>query len=98
MTLTSGQVFRKNHVQSISLISLWVGIQNLVCGCNFGWWSVTYHFWVTLILTFDLVCSIIMSRTYLLYYLRWESQMCGMDTSLDDDASHTILGHCDLDL
>ena len=55
-----------------------------------------YHFWV--ILTSDLVCRIIVSRTYLLCYLRWESQICCMDTSLDADVSHTILGHCDLEL
>ena len=90
VTLTSGLVFRKNHVQSISLILLNVGIPNLVGGCNFGWWSVTYHFWVTLTLTSDLVCRIIVSRTYLLYYLRWESQICCMDTSLDADVSDTI--------
>ena len=88
VTLTSGLVFRKNHVQSISLILLKVGIPNLVGGCNFGWLSVTYHFGVTL--TSDLVCRIIMSRTYLLYYLRWESQICCIDTSLDADVSHTI--------
>ena len=46
----------------------------------------------------DLVCRIIVSRTYLLYYLRRKSQICCMDTSLDADVSHTILGHCDLDL
>ena len=67
-----------------------VGTPNLVCGCNFLWQSVTYHFGVTLTLTSDLVCRIILSRTYLLYYLRWESQICGMDTSLDADVSHTI--------
>ena len=77
--------FLKNHVQSISLISLKVGISNLMGGCNFGWRSVTYHFWVTFTLTSDLVCRIIVSRTYLLYYLRWESQICCMDTSLDAD-------------
>ena len=55
-----------------------------------------YHFWVTL--TSDHAHRTIMSRTYLLYYLRWESQICCMDTSLDADVSHTILGHCDLDL
>ena len=47
-----------------------------------------YHFWVTL--TSDLVYRIIVSRTYLLYYLRWESQIFSMDTSLDADVSHTI--------
>ena len=41
-------------------------------------------------LTSDLVCRIIVSRTYLLYYFRWESQICCMDTSLDADLSHTI--------
>ena len=48
-------------------------------------------------LTSDLVCRIIVSRTYLLYYLRWESQICCMDTSLDADVSYSILGHCELD-
>ena len=60
--------FKKNHVQSISLILLKVGFPNLVGGCNFGWWSVTYHFWVTLTLTSDLVCRIIMSRTSLILF------------------------------
>ena len=82
--------FKKNHVQSISLILLKVGIPNLVGRCNFGWWSVTYYFWVTLTLTSDLVFRIIVSRKYLLYHLRWESQICCMDTSLDVDVSHTI--------
>ena len=88
VTLTSDLVFRKNCVRSISLILLKVGIPNLVCGCNFWWRSVRYHFWVTL--TSDLVCRKIVSRTYLLYYMRWESQICCMDTSLDADVWHTI--------
>ena len=37
MTLTSGLVFRKNHVQSISLILFKVGIPNLVGGCSLRW-------------------------------------------------------------
>ena len=32
-----------------------VGIQNLVCGCILGWWSVTYYFWITVTLTY--ICS-----------------------------------------
>ena len=83
-------VFQKYHVQSISLIQLKVGIPNLVCGWNFGWLSVTYHFQVTLTLTSDLVCRIILSRTYLLYYLRWESQICCIDTFFNADVSHTL--------
>ena len=90
MTLTSGLVFRKNNVQSISLILLEVRIPNLVGGCNLGWWSDMFHFWVTLTLTSDLVCRIIVSRAYLLNYLRWESKICCMDTSLDAVVSHTI--------
>ena len=43
--------FKNNPVPSISLILLKVGIPNLVCVCNFGWPSVTYHFQVTLTLT-----------------------------------------------
>ena len=46
----------------------------------------------------DLISTIIVSGAYLIYYLREESQNCCMDTSLDADVSHTILGHCDLDL
>ena len=87
VTLNSDLVFRK-VVYRAFLILLKVRIPNLVGGCNFWWRSITYHFWVTL--TSDLVCRIIVSRTYLLYYLRWESQICCMDTSLDADVSHTI--------
>ena len=95
VSLTSDLVFRK-VVSRAFLILLKVRIPNLVCGCNFLWRSIKYLFWVTL--TSDLVCRINVSRTYLLYYLRWESQICCMDTSLDADVSHTILGHYDLDL
>ena len=77
--------FLKHYVQSISLILLKVGIPNLMVGCNFGWRKCHIPFWVTLTLTSDLVCRIIVSRTYLLYYLRWESQICCMDTTLDAD-------------
>ena len=56
-----------------------IGILILVYECILGWWS---HF--------DLVCRIIVSRTNLLYYLRWESQICCMDTFLHADVSHTI--------
>ena len=82
--------FNNNCVRSISLILFEIKIPKLVCGCNFWWRSVTYHFWDTLTLTSDLVCTITMSRIYLLYYLRWESQICCMDTSYDADVSHTI--------
>ena len=65
-------------------MQLWMG----ECHIPFG---------VALTLTSDLVCRIIVSRIYLLYYLRWESRICCMDTSLDaDGVSHTILGHFDL--
>ena len=40
-------------------------------------------------LTSDLVLIIILSGAYLLYYLREESQICCIDTSLDADMSHT---------
>ena len=46
----------------------------------------------------DLIFIIIVSRAYLIYYLREESQICCIDTSLDADVSHIILDHCDLDL
>ena len=58
------------RVRSISPIFFVVWIQNLVCGYILGWRSVAYHFRVTLTLTSDLVFRIIVSRAYLLYYLR----------------------------
>ena len=66
--------FKNYCVRSISLIFFEVGTQNLVCICILGWESVTYHFRVTVTLTFDLVLIIIVSGAYLLYYLRQESQ------------------------
>ena len=47
-----------------------VGIQNLVYGCIFGWGYVAYRYGVTVTLTYDLVSRIVLSRKYLLYYLR----------------------------
>ena len=46
----------------------------------------------------DLISRIIVSGAYLIYYFREESHVCCMNTFLDADVSHTILGHCDLDL
>ena len=60
------------RVRSISPIFFELGIPNLVCGYILRWQSVAYHFGVTvtLTLTSDLVFRIIVSRAYLLYYLR----------------------------
>ena len=55
-----------------------------------------YHFWVTL--TSDLVFRIIMSRAYLLYNLRKESQIWCVDAYWDDEVLGTIIGLCDLEL
>ena len=55
-------------VRCISPIFFEVGIPNLMCGCILGLRSVTYHFQVTVTLTFDLVFRIIVSGAYLLYY------------------------------
>ena len=52
--------------------------------------SVTYHIQVTLTLTSELFCRIIVSRTYLIYYLRWESQIWCLDASWDDGVSCTV--------
>ena len=38
----------------------------------------------------DLLSSIIVSGACFVYYLREESQICSMDTSLDADVSNTI--------
>ena len=60
------------RARSLSPIFFEVGIPNLVCGYILGLRSVAYHFWVTvtLTLTSDLVFRIIVSRAYLLFYLR----------------------------
>ena len=50
-----------------------------------------YHFRVTATLTSDLVFRIIMSKAYLLYYLRFESQIWCVDASLDDEVLRTII-------
>ena len=50
-----------------------------------------YHFRVTVTLTSDLVFRIIMSRAYLLYYLRYESQIWCVYASWDDEVSRTII-------
>ena len=46
----------------------------------------------------DLFSRIIVSRAYILYYLRKDSKFWFMGISLDNDMSRTILGHCDHDL
>ena len=51
------------------LYSFEVGILNLVCEYVLGWRSVTYHFWVTVTLSSDLVFRIIVYGAYLLHYL-----------------------------
>ena len=63
-----------------------------MCESIFGWWCVTYRFRVTVTLTFDLVFRIIMSGAYLLYNLRYESQIWYLGASLDDGVSYVIYG------
>ena len=96
VTLTSDLVFlEKSCPEHISYIIIGrnpksgVWMQFLMGKCHIPFLG---HF------DLDLICRIIVSRTYHLYYLRWESQfavwihlwklMCGIP----------ILGHCDLDL
>ena len=57
------------RVQCISPLFFEVGILNLICGCILGWWSVAYHFRVTVTLTSNLVLRIIVYGAYLLYSL-----------------------------
>ena len=57
-----------------------------------------YHFRVTVTLTSDLVFRIIMSRAYLLSYLRWGSQIWCVDASWEDEVSHTIIKSLTLNL
>ena len=84
VTLTPDLVFRIIMFGAFFPILFELGIPNLVCGCIFGWQSVMYQF-----CDLDLISRIILSGAYLIYYLREESQICCMDTSLDADVSHT---------
>ena len=65
-----------------------LGIPILVCGCILGLQSVMCQF-----CDLDFISTIMVSGAYLIFCLREESQICCMDTSLDADVSHTILGH-----
>ena len=91
VSLTSDLVFRL-ILSRAYLVYLKVGIPNLVGGCNFRWRSVTYHFWVTLTLSSDPVCRII------LYYSRLESQIWCLDASWDGGVCVPFMGHSDLKL
>ena len=93
VTLANDLVFRIILFGAFVSILFELGIPHLVCGCSLGWHSVMYQF-----CHHDLISILIVSGSYLIYYLREKSQICCMDTSLDADVSHTILGHCDLDL
>ena len=62
--------FKNTRGRSISPILFGVGIPNLVYQCIFGWGYVAYRYGVTVTLTYDLVSTIVVSRKYLLYYLR----------------------------
>ena len=57
-------------VRCISPILFEVGIPYFMCGCILGWESVMFHFRVTVTLTSDHFSRMIMSRAYLLFYLR----------------------------
>ena len=50
------------------------------------------------ILTYDLISRIIVSGTYLLYYLMQESKIWCADFYLDGGVLQTIWGHFDLDI
>ena len=56
--------------------------------CILGYRSVTYHFPVNVTLTSDLVLSIVVSRAYLLHFLRKEFQIWCVDASCDDKVYH----------
>ena len=90
MTLTSDLVFRIIMFRTFSTY-FELGNPNLVCGCIFGWQSVIYQF-----CDLYLISRIIVSVAYLVYYLRGESQICCLDTSLDADVSHTIFRTYDI--
>ena len=51
-----------------------------------------YQLWVTVTLSSELVFRIIMSVVYLLYYLRYESQIWCLGAYLDGGVSRTIHG------
>ena len=90
--------FKNFGVRSISLILFEIGIPNLVCICNLGWWSLTCYFRATVTLTSDLVLIIIVSGAYLLYYLRREFQIWCVSNLGMVECLVPFMGHCDFDL
>ena len=69
------------NVQSISLYYLGQNSQIWCVGTSLVLQSVLYCFHVTATLTSGIWSRQIMSGAYLLYYLRWLSQICYVDTS-----------------
>ena len=67
-----------------------VGIPNLACGCILGLRRDAYHFRVSVTLTPDRVFRIIVSGAYVLYYLRYESQIRCVNASLDVGVSRSF--------
>ena len=55
-------------------------------------------FWVTVTLTSNIVLRIIVSGTYLIYYLSLELQIWCLVASWDGSVMYFVLGHCDLDI
>ena len=54
VTVTLTDLISRIILSGLYPILFEAGFPNLVCGCIFRWWSVTYHFWVTVTMTFDL--------------------------------------------
>ena len=67
----------------------------MVYECISGWQSIAYHLWINVALTSDLVLenNCVGSLSFEIGILN----LC-VGASCDYGVSHTIFGHCDLDL
>ena len=95
LNLTSDLVSRN---WCISPIFFEIGIPNLVCKYILGCLSVTNYFWVTVILTSDLVFKNDCVQSISAILFDEESQIWGGDSSWDGGVVHTILSHFDFDI
>ena len=89
LAFTSDFSFRK-IVSAAHPILFEAGFSNLVYEYIFGLLSVAYCCQVTVALTSGLSSKKTMSAEYLLYYLRYESNIWCVDTSCGHGVSHFV--------
>ena len=91
--------FNNKCVRSISLLFFVIGIQNLVCECILGWWSVLYHLQVTVTLTSGIVFKKKSCPEHISYIIKGRNpKFGGWMQRLMLECHVQFLAHFDLDL